>query len=75
MREIQGRVSVATSVVNYITGLEFRTLVYYMTLHHFQSLMVNFADTSGHAGENNKSCCLGDIMTFLFHRFHFLHPI
>jgi hypothetical protein len=36
-----------------------------MTLHHFQKLMVNFADTSGHAGEKNKSCCLGDVTNFV----------
>jgi len=36
-----------------------------MTLHHFQNLMMNFANTSGHAGENNKSCCLVDVTNFV----------
>ena len=36
-----------------------------MTLHHFQKLMVNFADTSGHARENNKSWCMGDVMNYV----------
>jgi hypothetical protein len=38
-----------------------------MTLHHFQKLIVNFADTGGHAGEKSKSCCLGDMTNFVSH--------